>query len=406
VQRISKLIKFLGRQNWRFTVLTSSDDIVTLTQDKTMYSEINGLAEVKRIPLTNPADHSKSIFSSIMPRKSGFFQRWISAFFYIPDIRIKWLEPLKQALMEELARQEYDCLLITSPPYSLAMIASQLTMELSIPIILDMRDPWTSNPYKIHPTFYHYRKDLKLELTSITRIRYGVSAYQTLIRYYEKHIQNFNPGAWTVIPNGYDEDDFNGLRKDGFNNNKFNLAFSGTFYSHINKPTPVFKALSRLAPELREKILFHHIGNTQIDLQKMVSKFGLQDHVRLWGYLPHKTCIENLNKMDAFCFILDDKNKYSRNTIGGKVYEYLRLKKPIMALVPADGEAAELINKTKSGVVISPKDIQHICETLKTWVKKPVDYKYSGIEAYSREKQALQFLEVINRACDKKPVIS
>jgi len=262
-----------------------------------------------------------------------------------------------------------------------------------------MRDPWTTNPYKIHPTNCHYQKDLKIELESISRIQFGVSAYEGLIKFYRKHIRNFEIASWTVIPNGYDEEDFKHIKNESMNNGKFNIAFSGTFYSHINNPAPQFKAIKQLNEFTKNKILFHHIGNSQINLHNLISKFAIENNVKLWGYLSHQTCLEKLNQMDALCFILDDRNKNSANTIGGKVYEYLRLKKPILALAPEKGEAADLILKTKSGKVISPHHTNRICMVLTDWINDKIAFENKGIEAYKREEQARQFSKVFNRAC-------
>lgn len=395
-----KLIKYLNQRDWGFTVLTAQDDISSLPRDETVLNEVNELAKIIKIPINSKSNRLNSVIKSIIPLKSGFLQRWLSAFLYIPDIRKNWLKPLYQSLIEEIGKNTYDCLLISLPPYSLGMFAAQMTREITIPVILDMRDPWTTNPYKIHPTRYHYKKDLKLELASIANIRYGISAYHSLIQFYRDHIPNFDKKDWTVIPNGYDEDDFEDIKQESFENEKFNIAFSGTFYSHINNPLPLFKAMARLNPIIKNKILFHHIGSTQINLNKMISKYKLNDNVKMWNYLPHKDCIKQLNKMDAFCFILDDKNKNSKNTIGGKVYEYLRLRKPILALAPENGEAAQLIKSTKSGVTVSPNNTDNICKILTRWIAETVNFEFIGIEAYNREKQARYFLDVINQACN------
>jgi glycosyltransferase involved in cell wall biosynthesis len=398
IQRIAKLIKYLSNNNWQFTVVTSQNDVITLPEDNVISNEVKHLVNLKKIPISKPRSIYSTILRSISPSTSNFINRWLSALLYIPDIRKKWIMPLHKTLINELNKSRYDCILITAPPYSLAIFAAQITRQLSIPVILDMRDPWTNNPYKIHPTKYHYNKDLQLELQSIATIKHGVSAYKSLVQFYEKMIPNFDSQRWEVIPNGYDEDDFRELKIDSFNN-KFNIAFSGTFYSHINNPMPLFRSIAQLDPIVKDKILFHHIGSTQINLNKLISKFRLNSNVKIWGYLSHDECLKQLNKMDSFCFILDDRNKNSIYTIGGKVYEYLRFKKPILALVPENGEAANLINSTNSGKVISTKNIDKISSTLKDWVEGRFNFKYLGIENYTRKKQAQQFLKVLNRAC-------
>ena len=46
--------------------------------------------------------------------------------------------------------------------------------------------------------------------------------------------------------------------------------------------------------------------------------------------------------------------------LSGKVFEYLAAERPILALVPPDGAAAELIRETGAGVVAPPDDVEAI----------------------------------------------
>jgi hypothetical protein len=44
----------------------------------------------------------------------------------------------------------------------------------------------------------------------------------------------------------------------------------------------------------------------------------------------------------------------------GKIFEYLRCRKPILAVVPSDGVAADLIRQTDSGVIVSSDKVDDI----------------------------------------------
>lgn len=383
VQRIAKLIKFLTRKGWKFTVITANETPQTLPKDPGLKEFSDNDVEVIHVPfnLGKPAGKLKS----------NFLTRWLSAFLYLPDIRKKWIKPAYDAVIKSINKNSYDLVLVSAPPYSLTVLAAKLTKELTIPVVMDMRDPWTNNPYKIYPSNWHFKRDRKLELQTISQIKFGISAYDALIREYQKVIPAFNKTNWKTIPNGFDKEDFSALVSEKLDINLFHIAFSGTLYSHINNPEPLFKAINKLSSPLKKKIRFHHIGNSAINLKKLAERYNLAENLVEWGYQEHKRCLNILSGMDVFCFILAATHPNSRFTIGGKVYEYLALKKPILALVPEDGEAAELINNSEAGEVISTKDLPVVTEVLTRWINnKPVVKTTGKIERFTRESIAQQ----------------
>ena len=46
--------------------------------------------------------------------------------------------------------------------------------------------------------------------------------------------------------------------------------------------------------------------------------------------------------------------------LSGKVFEYLAAERPILAVVPPDGVAADLIRDAGAGVVVAPGDVEGI----------------------------------------------
>jgi glycosyltransferase involved in cell wall biosynthesis len=53
-----------------------------------------------------------------------------------------------------------------------------------------------------------------------------------------------------------------------------------------------------------------------------------------------------------------------KGVLSGKVFEYLAAGRPILAAVPPDGAAAELIRETGAGVVAAPDDVDGIRSAL------------------------------------------
>jgi glycosyltransferase involved in cell wall biosynthesis len=52
--------------------------------------------------------------------------------------------------------------------------------------------------------------------------------------------------------------------------------------------------------------------------------------------------------------------------LSGKVFEYLAAGRPILAAVPPDGAAAELIRETGAGEVVAPDDVDGLRVALET----------------------------------------
>ncbi|HID40060.1 MAG TPA: glycosyltransferase [Calditrichaeota bacterium] len=405
VQRMAKLCKYLARAGWQVTVITADEPSTHIEKDDSLLKEVPPSVQIIRITAKLPFTYRMKSEKVNDKGRISYYKRWLSAFLFVPDIRKSWIQPAKQAVLEELKKKYYDCILVSSPPYSLAILAQELTAHTAVPVILDMRDPWTINPYKIHPTFFHRLLDKRFEQQAVLSVKYGISVTKNLLSHYTKTLQNFKQENWRYIPNGYDEEDFTHIPTPySHQPDTFNIAFSGTFYSHLNQPNDLFAALSLLNKnryKLSKRLQFHHIGKSNINLNKLVKKWGLEMQVIQHGYLPHLRALALLDKMDVFCLILDSRNPESRYALGSKLYEYLRLRKPILALLPRDSEAAETIINAEAGVIVESSEHHKIAQILKGWIENPPNFSFKGIEQFSRENQArafIRFFEDIARA--------
>lgn len=392
IQRWTKFVKYLSRWGWRFTVITAREQprgIKDIDIIRELPKSIRVIQAGKKDVVPNP--------NSKRP-DSNYLLRWLAAFYYVSDSRASWNNYALRAAQHELNKNQYDVIICTLPPYSVAWLAGDLTkLYPEIPVVLDLRDPWTTNPYKIHPTFVHRKKDRKSEMEALSRVNYFTAVANFILDYYKKKLPGFPESKSIMIPNGYDEEDYIDLSPhENIDPKYFNIAFSGTFYSHLNNPDNLFKAFRLLKNKGIAEFRFHHVGKSAYDIKKLASKYLVHDIVKTWGYKTHRECLRYLKAMDSFVIILDERVKYAQNAIGGKLYEYLRFKKPILGAIPADSEAAEVIRETDSGLITSSYKPEKIAETLEKIITNQYRLSFAGIEKYNRERQALymkNFLE-------------
>lgn len=394
VQRWAKFIKYLSNLDWQFTVITKSPSQSEII-DKSLLKDIPEKTKI----LTTKSPAINKLFA-LFNSKSNYIFRWLISLFYITDSRKSWIKSAWKLVKKELNSEKYDVIICSIPPYTASDLAVKIKNNYSnIPVILDLRDPWSINPYKIYPTAFHKYLDKKKELKNIKKMDGLISAYQSTLDYYYKTIKETENKFNITISNGYDDDDFinivaRQLKKPEY----FNIAFSGSFYSHLNYPHLLFESIAKLKKE-GFIIIFHHVGSSVYDVKALSKKYDIEDQIVLWGYRNHNECLEILKSMDAFIFILDSKYTNADKTLGGKVYEYLKFNKPILGLVPKKGEAAELIDKTMSGVICESSNTDKIAVALKNL--KSAEFKYKNIEEYSRKNLAIKLNDYLEKIINK-----
>jgi glycosyltransferase involved in cell wall biosynthesis len=394
VQRWVKLIKYLSRLDWHFTIIAAAVE-KSNPRDPSFLAELpNDVKIVRGDEMGNRAGWLNHLRSRL---SGSYWLRWVSAWYYITDSRKAWNKIAGKGIQQQMQQSQYDLLVFSLPPYSLALLAASCVSNLSVPVCLDLRDPWTINPYKIYPTPVHSLLDREREQRSIAEIPLIISAYRSTIDHFQEHIPHFNQANCLFLPNGYDEEDFSGLPEYSLPfAGDCHIAFSGSFYSHLNNPDILFAAMSHLKKQ-GIKIHFHHIGDSVYDVLKLAGRHDVEDQFHSWGYQNHRECLKILQAMDAYVLILDERIKNADKTVGGKVYEYLRLQKPILAIVPAEGEAARLIHDTDSGMICSSLRGESVAEALKVIYLKQKRFTFKNIKQYDRCKQAGQLQQFFEK---------
>ena len=71
------------------------------------------------------------------------------------------------------------------------------------------------------------------------------------------------------------------------------------------------------------------------------------------------------------------------------MYEYIAAGRPILAVVPPDGAAAELIRETSAGVVVAPDDVEGIRDALVEMHARFVNGGLPSVELAKRDEDRL-----------------
>lgn len=255
-----------------------------------------------------------------------------------------------------------DMIYSTSPSTVTHLIALKLAKKYNLPWVADFRDPWA---YFYSDRLIQPMKSLniKLEKKVLARANRFVIALPKIIDEFKTLKKGFNPTQCSLIYNGYDEEDFKDISPHIFE--QFTIVYTGQTYGVRRSPVHLFAALNFLFqehPDLKTKIktLFIGVIGAKFPLMaELVKDYHLEGNIELMGHLEHKKALSYMCGASVL-FLVTERRKdtkrpfQGKDVIPAKLYEYLRAKRPILALVPLDSDCARIIQDARAGVVVEP----------------------------------------------------
>ncbi len=377
VQRTLKFVKYLPQYDWQPTVLTVTPGTY-FARDASLLKEIEPLnVTVIRTDSIDPIrffrrGDSKNGNVVRMPRE------WLrkslnvaSQFFFVPDNKIAWKRKACRAATELLRREKFDLIFATTPPYTDFLVGLHLKKKFGLPLVLDYRDAWLDNPYHFYFTplhrWLHHRLEKRVlrACDKIITINRRIKEL-LLIRYPFLQYQDVE-----IISQGFDPSDFelNGATRPS-GKRKMRITYSGTFIDK-RSPKSFLRALSKVfqeQPDLRDGIEACFVGHFREENLKLVRRLGLQNVVKVVGYVDHGDCVRHLMSSDVLWLIVG-KGRGEDMMSTGKLFEYLGARKPILGCVP-DGVAKTTIQDSGAGVVADPDNVDAIASAIKLLYKR------------------------------------
>src|SRR4029077_12213838 len=122
-------------------------------------------------------------------------------------------------------------------------------------------------------------------------------------------------------------------------------------------PKPFLTALARV-----DGVVARFVGDFRASDREWAA--GIADRMELIPYAPHRRSLELQRDSEALLLLIPEADGRGRGVLSGKVFEYLAAERPILAVVPPDGAAAELIREVGNGVVAEREDVGAIREAL------------------------------------------
>jgi glycosyltransferase involved in cell wall biosynthesis len=273
-------------------------------------------------------------------------------------VSVTWAPTAIPAAVRIVRDEGIDVVITTSPPLSMNLIGAGVKRLTGVPWVADQRDSLVQNADRRFERRSVQAKEKALErvVRMIANRADGIVAVSDAIA---DEIRSFEPsGEVRMIPNGCDFDDFAGLEyRPG---ERFRITHTGSFFGKRNPRA----FLSALASSGLDDVVARFVGDFRSVDREWVEELDLGDRLELVDYLPHRRALELQRDSEANLLLLPDAAGRGKVVPSGKIFEYLAAERPILAAVPTDGVAAQLVRETGAGVVVAPDDEDGIREAL------------------------------------------
>jgi glycosyltransferase involved in cell wall biosynthesis len=417
VQRIVKFLKYFNHSKYDVGVLTVKKSLF-YAYDQTLQSEIPAKVNIVKSGSLDPfrlinifsnffRSKSKKAAQSPTVNESGEFLRKLSMKLFIPDSRILWFPFALNKLWHLHQAKSIDILIASMPPFTAGLVGILFKKWMGSSVILDFRDAWIDNPYNPEMSQMMTRLNAKIESYCLRNADGLIFVNPALQEHYMTKYQPLSFIPNTCIRNGFDEEDFKDISSKTASNSDspFKLGIMGSVYSQGNRPLSLLKALQEMVIEnsrLEHQLKLILIGKWTADFLKHLGSFNFPHGlVEVIPYQTHINALNQASKFDALTLSIEENFRGSTFVTPGRIYEYLRLKKPILAICPLSSDLTNVVKDHQAGKVIGSDDVEGIKNQLYEWIYNKStfsrEYKFVNIKKVSRQKQTTSLENLIEK---------
>jgi len=389
VQRTLRFVRYLPEFGWTPLVLTAHPR----AYEQASYDQLD------QIPSNTIV---KRAFSLDVARHLGIMRRY-PARLARPDRWRLWGPPAIFAGLRMIRKYRPDALWSTFPIPTAHVIGKSLRERSRLPWIADFRDPMVQPNDPDDAALW--RAYEKVERETIAESQLNVFTTDGTCQLYRSRYPERPRSAFAVVENGYDEDVFESIERDHVPRRepRLLLLHSGAIYPLERDPTQFFLALREFVSRESASSAPLHVrlraSGHDREIRKLINETGVGQSVELAPSVPYREAISEMLGADALLVLQAGQVK---TQVPAKVYEYLRARRPILALTDPDGETGRLLRRAgvRHIAPIDSKDaivsaLQELVRSVRTRTAALPDEEC--VRLASRRRRAGELAALLNR---------
>ena len=353
VYRWLKMSKYLPAHGWQPIIYTPANPEL-VADDPDLLKDVSPELEVIKRPITEPfslykrftgkkqEERVQTAFLSEQGR-SGWKEDlalWVRSNFFVPDARVWWVRPSINYLKKYLGEHPVDAIVTTGPPHSMHLIGRELKRALGVKWIADFRDPWTGIDFyqQLKLSSWADGRHRRMERSVLKEADRVIAVSWSGA----KELQAIAGRDVDVITNGFDPSDV--PTPAAVVDDVFSLVHVGSMSATRDCPG-LWKALAELCTKdaaFASRFKLRFVGPVDRSVLDSLQTAGLEGHVERIGRVSHHEAMVEMQRARALLLSINDVPG-SAGILTTKLFEYLSVGRPILAMGPHDGDVARVL---------------------------------------------------------------
>jgi glycosyltransferase involved in cell wall biosynthesis len=309
-----------------------------------------------------------------------------------------------RAGMKLIDEHDIDAIHVMADPWSGLIAAHSLHRKTGLPLIVDLRDPWSQHESKmdLRPRVSQawLRRFEKKVLKSASMVVLNTEACCS--KYIEAYSGQIPPDRFTAIRNAFDP----GLFLDAAppEDGPFSVLYFGRFRKFVG-PEQLLKGFAKFVKDAAIEpgdARFLFVGGLRNRDMEYVRDLGLEDYVESRPAVPFRQSLSVLGGADVLTLVIQPD---CRLQIPGKLYDYFAAGRKVLA-VSANAEANEMIDQVGGGLHAEYGNPNDMAQKLGSLYKErcehgPVTIDAKDREQFSAREQARRFAEILSEVTSR-----
>jgi hypothetical protein len=408
MQRVRMSLPYFKQYGWEAEVVIVDPSYSDLQKDDLLIETVPADIKIHTVKALNKKWTSRIGFGNIAFRSYSFYKKKVN---------------------ELLSEKKFDLIYFSTTQFAICTLGAYWKKRFGVPYVIDMQDPWHSEYYRDKPKaqqppkyWLSYRINKYLEPLAMKKADGLISVSEQYIADLKKrYAQLENIPSATITFGGFEPDLAIALKnKDKFANLLDpvfkTIVYAGRGGIDMHKAiTPLFKALKQgltESPELFNKLKIYFIGTSYAPagqevptISPLAKHLGISENiVEITSRISYFNTLATLQQADALFIPGSDDPRYTAS----KIYPYLLIKKPLLAIFNSESSALTILDKCGAEYVYSfnatPNLETEILNFLKELISGNIDdikYNEGYLEEYAAKnitrKQCELFDKVLNK---------